>query len=161
MQHLQQTGGDQSGQTGGQHLTFALGDQEYGIEILRVQEIKGYTAITPIPNTPPHVKGVINLRGAVVPVVDLRAKFAMDPVEYSKFTVIVLVTVAEKVIGIVVDAVQDVLTLAANEIQPPPDMGGPVDTRYLQGLAAVGEKLVALLDVDTLFACDVASSRVA
>lgn len=161
MEQLMQTGEEQSRQTGGQHLTFALGDQEYGIEILRVQEIKGYTAITPIPNTPGHIKGVINLRGVVVPVVDLRAKFGMEPVEYSKFTVIVLVTVAEKVIGIIVDAVQDVLTLAGSDIQPPPDMGGPVDTRYLQGLAAVGEKLVALLDVETLFASDVAGSRVA
>jgi purine-binding chemotaxis protein CheW len=145
----------------GQHLTFALGDQDYGIEILKVQEIKGYSAITPIPNTPSHIKGVINLRGTVVPVIDLRAKLSMEPVEYSKFTVIVMVTVGEKVVGLVVDAVKDVLAVAPDQIQPPPDMGDPVDTRYLQGLAAVGEKLVALLDVDTLFASDVGSYRAA
>jgi purine-binding chemotaxis protein CheW len=142
---------------GGQHLTFALGEQEYGIELLRVQEIKGYTAITPIPRTPPHIKGVINLRGAVVPVMDLRAKFAMEPVEYNKFTVIVLVTIADKVLGVVVDAVKDVLTLNEGQIQPPPDLGERTDARFLQGLAAVGDKLIAMLDIDTLFAGDVAS----
>lgn len=148
----------ESGQAGGgQHLTFALGEQEYGIELLRVQEIKGYTAITPIPRTPPHIKGVINLRGSVVPVLDLRAKFSMDPVEYTKFTVIVLVTIADKVLGVVVDAVQDVLTLNGDQIQPPPDMGERTDSRYLRGLAAVGDKLIAMLDIDTLFGADIAS----
>lgn len=146
-----------TGQAGGQHLTFALGDQEYGIDLLRVQEIKGFTAITPIPRTPPHIKGVINLRGVVVPVMDLRLKFGMDPIEYNKFTVIVLVTFADKVLGIVVDAVQDVLTLAGEQIQPPPDLGERCDSRYLRGLAAVGEKLVAMLDIDTLFAGDIGS----
>lgn len=144
-------------QAGGQHLTFALGDQEYGIDLLRVQEIKGFTAITPIPRTPPHIKGVINLRGVVVPVMDLRLKFGMDPAEYNKFTVIVLVTFSDKVLGVVVDAVQDVLTLTGDQIQPPPDLGERTDSRYLRGIAAVGEKLVAMLDIDTLFAGDISA----
>src|SRR5271154_1024816 len=95
-----------------QYLTFTLGAEEYGIEILKVQEIKGYSAITHIPNAPPHVKGVMNLRGTVVPVVDLRARFGMEAVEYSKFTVIIVVMVGEKIAGVVVDAVSDVLNIS-------------------------------------------------
>src|ERR1700689_2004331 len=101
-----------------QYLTFTLGREEYGIEILKVQEIKGYSAITPIPNTPAHVKGVMNLRGTVIPVVDLRSKFAMEAVEYTKFTVIIVASVGEKIVGIVVDAVSDVLTVSRGNIRP-------------------------------------------
>src|SRR5512142_2514663 len=104
-----------------QYLTFSLGAEEYGLEILRVQEIKGYSAITPIPNTPHHVKGVMNLRGTVVPVVDLRTKFSLASVEYNKFTVIIIVTVAAKTIGLIVDAVSDVLEIPASGIRPAPD----------------------------------------
>ena len=133
-----------------QFLTFSLGAEEYGIEILKVQEIKGYSAITHIPNAPPHVKGVMNLRGTVVPVVDLRAKFSMEAVEYTKFTVIIVVTVNEKVAGLVVDAVSDVLNISSAEIRPAPDFGERVDTRFISGMAGVGEKLVVLLDMDRL-----------
>src|SRR6187399_2690041 len=94
---------------GGQFLTFQLGPEMFGLEILRVQEIKGYSPVTPIPNAPPHVKGVMNLRGAVVPILDMRCKFGMAEAAYTKFTVIIVVTVGAKVIGLVVDAVSDVL----------------------------------------------------
>jgi len=133
-----------------QYLTFSLGQEEYGIEILKVQEIKGYSAITPIPNTPPHVKGVMNLRGTVVPVVDLRSKFAMETVEYSKFTVIIVVTIGTKIAGLVVDAVSDVLNIPASDIRPAPDFGSRTDTRFITGMANSGDKLAVLLDVDRL-----------
>ena len=133
-----------------QYLTFSLGQEEYGIEILKVQEIKGYSAITPIPNTPPHVKGVMNLRGTVVPVVDLRSKFSMETVEYTKFTVIIVVTIGAKIAGLVVDAVSDVLNIPASDIRPAPDFGSRADTRFITGMANSGEKLAVLLDVDRL-----------
>jgi len=133
-----------------QYLTFSLGQEEYGIEILKVQEIKGYSAITPIPNTPSHVKGVMNLRGTVVPVVDLRSKFAMESVAYNKFTVIIVVTVGSKIAGLVVDAVSDVLNIPASEIRPAPDFGSRTDTRFITGMANSGDKLAVLLDIDRL-----------
>lgn len=133
-----------------QYLTFAVGEESYGIEILKVQEIKGYSSITPIPNTPGFIKGVMNLRGTVIPVVDLRAKFSMEAVEYNKFTVIIVVTVGQKVIGLVVDAVSDVLDISGADIRPAPDFGARVDTRYISGMTSVGEKLAVLLDIDRL-----------
>jgi purine-binding chemotaxis protein CheW len=133
---------------GSQYLTFCLGEEEYGVEILKVQEIKGYSAITPIPNTPRFLKGVMNLRGTIVPVVDLRAKFAMAEVEYNQFTVIIVLTVGTKVVGLVVDAVSDVLNIPKTDIQPTPDFGGQVDAEFIEGLAKAGEKLVVLLDID-------------
>jgi purine-binding chemotaxis protein CheW len=132
-----------------QYLTFRLGDEEYGLEILKVQEIKGYSAITPVPNTPPYVKGVMNLRGTVVPVVDLRAKFAMSKTQYTPFTVIIVVKVGAKIMGLIVDAVSDVLNIPRADVQPTPDFGGEVDARFISGMAKVGERLVVLLDIDT------------
>lgn len=149
----------QSGEAGGsQCLSFRLGEEEYGIDILRVQEIKGYSNITRIPNTPPHIKGVINLRGAVVPVVDLRAKFSMPLLEYTKFTVIILVAVASKTMGLIVDAVSDVLDIKGSDIQPPPELGVSVDTRFMRGMTTVNERLVAILEVDRLLGEDLAAS---
>jgi purine-binding chemotaxis protein CheW len=133
---------------GNQYLTFALGAEEYGLEILKVQEIKGYTAFTPIPNAPAYVKGVMNLRGTVVPVIDLRTKFAMAETEYNKFTVVIVVTVGTKVFGLIVDAVSDVLSLAKNEIEATPDLGAAVDTSFITGMAKSGDKLIALLDIE-------------
>jgi purine-binding chemotaxis protein CheW len=131
-----------------QFLTFALGREEYGVEILKIQEIKGFSAVTPLPNAPAFVKGVLNLRGTIVPIVDLRQKFGMPPETNTKFTVIVVVQVQGKTLGFVVDAVSDVLSVASDAIQPTPDLHGQLDTRYLHGLAQVGEKLVILLDID-------------
>ena len=133
---------------GGQYLTFRLGDEEYGVEILKVQEIKGYSTVTPIPNTPAYLKGVMNLRGTIVPVVDLRTKFSMEEATYNQFTVIIVVTVGAKVMGLIVDAVSDVLNIPKDDIQPTPDFGGQVDARYINGMAKASDKLVVLLDID-------------
>lgn len=135
---------------GGQFLTFRLEDEEYGLEILRVQEIKGYSKITPLPNTPPEVKGVMNLRGAVVPIIDLRTRFGLRAAEYTRFTVIIVVTVGAKVVGLVVDAVSDVLNVGPREIVPTPDLGAGVDTSFMTGMARTGDRLVTLLNVDRL-----------
>jgi purine-binding chemotaxis protein CheW len=137
-----------------QFLSFLLGDDQYGVEILKVQEIKGYSAITPIPNTPPEIKGVINLRGTVAPVIDLRTKFSLDAAECNKFTVIIVVTVREKVIGLVVDAVSDVLDIPACEMRAAPELGGRVDTRFISGMATIGERMTVLLDIERLLSDD-------
>ncbi len=142
---------------GSQYLTFRLGSEEYGVEILRVQEIKGYTAITPIPNTPPYIKGVMNLRGTVIPVVDLRSKFGMAEAPYNQFTVIIVVTVGPKVIGLIVDAVSDVLDIPRADVQATPDFGAQVDARYMSGMAKAGDKLVVLLDIDRTLGGDEAA----
>ncbi|MBN9517579.1 purine-binding chemotaxis protein CheW [bacterium] len=135
---------------GGQFLTFRLADEDYGVEILRVQEIKGYTRVTPLPNTPPEVRGVMNLRGTVVPILDLRTRFGMPGVEPDRFTVVVVVTVGPKVVGLVVDAVSDVLNVSPAELVPPPDLGAGVDTSLLTGMARAGDRLVTLLNIDRL-----------
>jgi purine-binding chemotaxis protein CheW len=140
-----------------QYLTFSLAGEEYGVEILRVQEIKGQSAVTPIPNTPEHIKGVMNLRGTIIPVVDLRSKFGMTETASTQFTVVIVLRVGTKVMALVVDAVSDVLTVAENEVHATPDFGARVDTRFISGLAKAGEKLVMLLDVDTLLGGDVAA----
>jgi purine-binding chemotaxis protein CheW len=137
-----------------QYLTFSLGQEEYGIEILRVQEIKGYSAITSIPNTPPYIKGVMNLRGTVVPVVDLRVKFGMDTAEYNRFTVVIVVTVGERVVGLVVDAVSDVLDVLPHEFVPAPEMGDGVDTSFLTGMAKSADHLISLLAIDRVVGMD-------
>lgn len=150
MQLASAPGESATGATGSQYLSFALGAEEYGVEILKVQEIKGYSGITPIPNTAPHVKGVMNLRGTVIPVVDLRLKFGMGEREYTKFTVIIVVTVGNKITGLVVDAVSDVLELSASDIRPAPELVAGTETKFITGLAAVNERLVVLLDIETL-----------
>jgi purine-binding chemotaxis protein CheW len=142
---------------GDQYLTFALGDGEYAVEILKVQEIRGYSAITPIPNTPAYIKGVMNLRGTIVPVVDLRAKLEMAAVAYTPFTVIIVVAVGTRVMGVVVDAVSDVLNIPAADVQPTPDFGGAVDAEFITGLAKAGDKLVVLLDLDRVLGAETAA----
>jgi purine-binding chemotaxis protein CheW len=132
-----------------QFLTFALGDQEFGIEILRVQEIKNFTRITPIPNMPPCIKGVMNLRGTVVPIVDLRIKFAMETSEYNQFTVIIVVNVGTRIMGLIVDAVSDVLNVEPTEIESAPDLGS-IDTSFISGLAKSADRLVTLLNIEQL-----------
>ena len=138
-----------AGHDGVQYLTFSLGDEEYGVEILKVQEIKGFTPVTPIPNTPPHVKGVMNLRGTIVPVIDLRLRLGMAPTECAPFTVIIVMAVGTKIVGAVVDAVSDVLHVPRADIQPAPQLGG-ADARCIAGIAQAGEKLIVLLDVDAV-----------
>jgi len=143
---------DQSSGSGSQQfLTFRLAQEEYGVPILRVQEIKGYSAVTPIPNSPSHVRGVMNLRGAVMPVLDLRSRFGMEQADTTKFTVIVVVNVAKKIVGLVVDAVNDVLDCDSKSIEPCPSLGSDVDTSFLTGMAKQGDRLVALLDLERVF----------
>jgi purine-binding chemotaxis protein CheW len=137
-----------------QFLTFALGGEEYGVDILRVQEIKGWTSVTSIPNAPPHVRGVMNLRGTVVPVFDVRLAFRMDAREYDRFTVIVVVSVGTRVVGLIVDAVSDVLDVPLDAIEAPPELGAAVDTSTMRGIARHGERLITLLDIDRVVNLD-------
>lgn len=131
-----------------QFLTFNLAEEFYGVDILKVQEIKGYTSVTRIPNTPEYLKGVLNLRGTIVPIVDLRMKFGMGETQPSSFTVVVVVNVRNRVMGFLVDAVSDVLDLDANEIQPPPELGSTVDITFVKGIGNSNDHLVTLLDID-------------
>ena len=131
-------------------LTFTLGNEEYAIDILRVQEISGYDQVTAIANSPPFIKGVINLRGSIVPIVDLRIKFNLPSVTYDQFTVVIILNVLNRIVGIVVDSVSDVLALMPNEIKPAPEFGGSFDTQYLMGLATVEERMLILVNIEQL-----------
>ncbi len=139
---------------GEQFLTFSLAGESYGLDILRVNEIRGWSSATRLPNTPDWVKGVINLRGVIVPVLDLRSRFALPAVEYTATTVVIVVTVEtesdERTVGLVVDGVSDVVNVAPEAIQNAPDFGAQVDIEFIRGLASVGEQMVMLLDIDRL-----------
>ena len=129
-------------------LVFVLGREEYGVDILKVQEIRGYEKVTPIPGAPAHLKGVVNLRGIIVPVIDLRIKFGMADPKYDSFTVVIILRVGGRVIGMVVDGVSDVVALAASEVKAAPSLGSLVDSSFLAGLATQGERMVMLLDIE-------------
>lgn len=139
-----------SGAGSTQFLTFTLGDEEYAVDVLRVQEIKGYSAVTPIPTAPHFIRGVMNLRGTVVPVVGLRETFGMPPIAYDKFSVIVVLTVGTRVIGLLVDAVADVVDLETGQIEMPPELGDRVDTSYITGIARAGEKFIIVLSIEKI-----------
>lgn len=144
------TTSDHNARESEKYLTFLLEDQQYGIEIFRIKEIRGFSSITPIPNVPAHVRGVMNLRGTVLPVIDLRIKFHLPDVEYNKFTVIVIATVEDKTVGLLVDAVSDVLDVAANSIGEAPDFGSSVDTRFIRGVFQSRERLTVALNLSEL-----------
>ena len=144
----QQPGGTADAE-GREFLTFRLGAEEYGIEILKVQEIRGWEAPTAIANTPAFIKGVINLRGIIVPIVDLRLKFKGEA-KYDSFTVVIILSVARRVLGIVVDAVSDVITLSPQQMRPAPEFGGSIDTRFITGLGTVGDRMLILADIERL-----------
>lgn len=137
-----------------QYLTFILGDEEYGVDILKVHEIKGWTPTTPIPNSPCFMKGVINLRGTIVPIIDLRERFNLPRMDYGPTTVVIVLNiqadVGEHIIGIVVDAVSDTHTIGLNSLRSAPDIGGVVNIEYINGLATINEKMVIVLDIDRL-----------
>ena len=133
-----------------EYLTFKLGDEEYGIDILKVQEIRGYDHVTRIANTPGWLKGVINLRGTIVPIVDMRIKFNLGRAEYDQFTVVIILNVAKRTVGMVVDSVSDVLTLAGDQIRPAPELSGAMDTRYIMGLGTVEGRMIILADIERL-----------
>ncbi len=139
----------------GKYLTFALAGEEYGLPVLKVREIIKMLAITAVPQAPYHVKGVINLRGKVIPIVDLRLKFGFSPQDYDERTCIIVVEVAlqssKVMMGVVVDAVSEVLTIAAEEIEDTPDFGGQVNTEFIRGVAKVKGRVKFLLDLDSIF----------
>ena len=131
-------------------LSFRLGGEEYCIDILKVQEIRGYDAVTRIANTPDFIKGVINLRGTIVPIIDLRIKFRLGSPSYDAFTVVIILNVAGRVVGVVVDSVSDVLTLSDAQIRPAPDFSAALDTQYVTGLGAIEERMLILVDIERL-----------
>lgn len=131
-------------------LTFTLGGEEYGIDILKVQEIRGYDAVTAIANTPDFIKGVINLRGIIVPIVDMRIKFHLGKAEYDQFTVVIILNVANRIVGMVVDGVSDVITLSPEQIRQAPEFGSAIDTQYVMGLGTVDERMLILVDIEKL-----------
>jgi purine-binding chemotaxis protein CheW len=141
-----------------QFLTFIMAGEEYGVDILQVQEIRGWENVTPIPNAPAHIKGVINLRGTIVPIVDLRQRFGLQRAEYGPLTVVIVLKVAtrkgSRVMGIVVDAVSDVYSLSADDMKEAPDLGDNVNTSYIRGLVNVASKMVILLDINELLGAD-------
>jgi purine-binding chemotaxis protein CheW len=137
-------------QAAAEFLTFRLGAEEYGIDILRVQEIRSYEEPTRIANAPSFIKGVVNLRGVIVPVVDLRIKLNCEKVEYNGFTVVIVLNVRGRVVGAVVDSVSDVLELSQELIKPAPEMHTTVDTGFITGIASVGERMLILMDIEAL-----------
>ncbi|WP_091995106.1 chemotaxis protein CheW [Paraburkholderia lycopersici] len=140
-------GADAGGQ---EFLVFTLGAEEYGIDILKVQEIRGYDSGTRIANAPDFIKGVINLRGIIVPIVDMRIKFHLGRVEYGQQTVVIILNIAHRVVGMVVDGVSDVLTLQTDQIMPAPEFGATLTTEYLTGLGTVDGRMLILLDIESL-----------
>ncbi|HZP86028.1 MAG TPA: chemotaxis protein CheW [Burkholderiales bacterium] len=141
-----------AGQRSGEFLTFTLGDEEYGVDILKVQEIRGYDSVTSIVHAPEFIKGVINLRGLIVPIVDMRIKFSLGKVEYNAFTVVIILNIANRVVGIVVDSVSDVIALNSDQVRPAPQFGAAVDTAYILGLGTVDERMIILVDIERLMA---------
>lgn len=147
-----------SGQTAqaqaGEYLTFRLGAEEYGIDILRVQEIRSHEPTTRLANAPPFIKGVVNLRGVIVPIIDLRLKLGCEAAEYNDFTVVIVLNVRGRVIGAVVDSVSDVLELTRDQIKPTPAMNASVDTGFITGIAALksgdAERMLILMDIEGL-----------
>ena len=139
-------------QSGSEYLTFRLGAEEYGIDILKVQEIRSYEAPTRIANAPQFVKGVVNLRGVIVPIVDLRLKLGCETAEYNSFTVVIVLNVKGRVVGAVVDSVSDVLELPAETIKPAPEMSSAIDASFITGIGSVNDRMLILMDIESLMA---------
>ncbi|MBD3586290.1 chemotaxis protein CheW [Salinimonas sp. HHU 13199] len=137
-------------QTQQEFLSFVLGQEQYALEITAVKEIRGYEPVTKIANAPDFIKGVLNLRGDIVPIIDLRIKFNIGTPVYNEFTIVIMLNVLNRIVGIVVDGVSDVIRLNDDEIRPPPEFGVAFDSRYLQGLASVEEEMVILVNIESL-----------
>ena len=135
---------------GREFLAFTLGREEYGIDILKVQEIRGYETVTRIANAPEFIKGVVNLRGIIVPIVDMRIKFHLGDASYDQFTVVIILNIAGRIVGMVVDSVSDVTTLSGEQIKPAPQMQSALGSDYLIGLGTVDERMLILIDIDRL-----------
>jgi len=136
--------------TGLEFLAFTLGQEEYGIDIQKVQELRGYDAVTRMANAPEFIKGVVNLRGIIVPIIDMRIKFNLGTPTYDQFTVVIILNIGGRVIGMVVDSVSDVITLTAEQVKAAPEMGSALDTNYLIGLGTVEQRMLILIDIDKL-----------
>ncbi|MYM76004.1 MULTISPECIES: chemotaxis protein CheW [Duganella] len=135
---------------GHEYLAFKLGTEEYGIDILKVQEIRGYEAVTRIANAPEFIKGVINLRGIIIPVVDMRIKFNLGDPVYDQFTVVIILNINGRIVGMVVDSVSDVTTLTPEQVKPAPEMGTAFSTDYMIGLGTIDERMLILVNIDKL-----------
>ena len=133
-----------------EYLTFTLGAEEYGVDILKVQEIRGYEKPTAIANAPAFIKGVVNLRGTIVPIIDMRIKLDLGEAKYDQFTVVIILSIAGRVVGMVVDGVSDVITLSAEQMRPAPDFSSSFDTQYITGLGTVDERMLILVDIERL-----------
>ncbi len=134
----------------GEFLTFTLGQEEYGIDILKVQEIRGYETPTRIANSPHFIKGVINLRGVIVPIVDLRIKFNLGEPTYDQFTVVIILNIGRRVVGVVVDGVSDVIQLSSANLRPAPEFGSTLDTQYILGLGTIEGRMIIVVDIERL-----------
>jgi purine-binding chemotaxis protein CheW len=153
MVHEQSATGKGASENGGhaqEYLLYTLGPEEYAIDILKVQEIRGYEAPTTIANAPDFLKGVINLRGTIVPIVDLRIKFNVGTADYTPFTVVIILNIGSRVVGIVVDSVSDVTMLRQDQIRPAPEFAATVDTKYINGLCTLGERMLIVVDIERL-----------
>lgn len=148
--------GETASQQMNEFLTFRLGAEEYGIDILKVQEIRGYDseAITQIANSPDFIKGVVNLRGIIVPIIDMRIKFMLGNAEYDQFTVVIILNVGGRVMGIVVDGVSDVIGLDMDHVRPTPEFGSIIDTKYITGLGTIDDRMLILVDIEKLMASE-------
>lgn len=151
-QHAASGSDDKSGRdiAGHEFLAFTLGKEEYGIDILKVQEIRGYETVTRIANAPEFIKGVVNLRGIIVPIVDMRIKFNLGDPTYDQFTVVIILNIGGRVVGMVVDSVSDVITLSPEQVKPAPEMGTALNTDYLIGLGTIDQRMLILVDIDKL-----------
>src|SRR3989339_498014 len=135
-------------------LAFTLGQEEYGIDIQKVQELRGYDTVTRIANAPEHIKGVVNLRGIIVHIIDMRIKFNLGTPTYDQFTVVIILNMASRVMGMVVDSVSDVITLSPEQVKSAPEMGAVLDTDYLIGLGTLDDRMLILIDIDKLMTSD-------
>lgn len=135
-------------------LTFVLGEETYALDIMTVKEIRGYETATKIANAPSFIKGVINLRGDIVPIIDLRIKFGIGEATYNEWTIVIMLNIHERIVGIVVDGVSDVMNLEEEDIKPAPEFGVAFDSRYLHGLAALEENMVIIVDIEALISSD-------
>jgi len=146
--------GQQHDGSGREFLAFRLGKEEYGIDILKVQEIRGYEMVTHIANAPAFIKGVVNLRGTIVPIVDMRIRFNLGEPTYDRFTVVIVLNIGGHVVGMVVDSVSDVITLSPEQIKPAPAMGTVLNTDHIMGLGTLEERMLILVDIDKMMSSD-------
>lgn len=135
-------------------LTFVIGDESYALDIMKVKEIRGYEPVTKIANAPPFLKGVINLRGDIVPIVDLRIKFDVGEPVYNEFTIVIMLNIEDRIVGIVVDEVSDVIRVNMDDINPPPEFGVAFDSRFLHGLVTIDDLMIILVNIEALITSD-------